>query len=363
MRRHLLVLSGIAVACAALAYALSFVGGRSGPRSALGAAPEGSTVVAHADVAALRASPLWAAFVDQDAGLERIVGACGFDPIERVATVAVFVLGSEQRPLERLGFVARGDLPRAQLVDCVQRIVEEDGGGIRRATIEGVAAIASEHGDSRAAFLGSDRLVGGDEQLVRQAILVDRGDAPSADADAVLARLWQRVASRGELIVVGHLPPNWRSWLGRLGGGIDVRAIEQVRAVAIGARIRSGLGVTLALETDDAGSAQALVDEARARIDGLLRDPLLGLSAAAGALRRIDLEVRDHDAVATLDLDESQLASVVELVRLALSRRREAAVRAQAERAAQRPSIAAPDEQLQAGGTHERAPAVVDTPR
>lgn len=348
MRRQLLVLLGIAVVCAGLAYALSLIGARHGPRSALDAAPAESSLVAHVDVPALRASPLWAAFVaEDDAGLARITEACGFDPIERVQRLAVFVSAGREGTEGRLGFVARGELPAERLVACVQRIVTEDGGGIRRVTIEGVDAIASARGPSRAAFLGRDGVVGGDEAVVRQAILVDRGDAPSAATQTELVRLWRRVEARQEVIAVTRLPSNWRDWLGRLGDGLQLDAIDRVRAVALGARIRSGLGLTLALDAEDAASARDLADAVRARIEDLLGDPMIGRSAAASALRGIELEVREGDVIATLDLDDDELASLVDLVRFTLAQRRDAAVRAQAGGAAGRPE--APDEQLRAG--------------
>ena len=85
-------------------------------------------------------------------------------------------------------------------------------------------AIASADGPSRAAFLGRDGIVGGDEAVVRQAILVDHGEAEGADSDPVLARLWQRVASREQVVAVAQVPANWRGWLGRMLGGIDAYA-------------------------------------------------------------------------------------------------------------------------------------------
>jgi hypothetical protein len=260
-----------------------------------------------------------------------------------VRSVAIFVLGSEARPLERVGFVARGDLPRERLVQCVQSVVEEDGGGLRRVEIEGVAAVASEHGPSRAAFLGGDRLVGGDELIVREAIRVDRGDAPGADRDATLAQLWRRAEGRREVVLVAHLPPSWRSSLARLGGDVQLEGMRAVRALGLGARIERGLGLTLALETDAPSSAQTLVAEARARIAALRADPMLGLSAAGATLRRIDLEADGQHVVLTLDLDEDQLASLVQLGRDAIARRRAATERGRRERSM------APDERLEAG--------------
>lgn len=337
----------LALLSVGLAVALSSLAGRPRPATALAAAPEGATAVLHVEVPALLASPLWRAMVEEDdAGLERIERACGFDPLERLRSVAVFVVGTEARPFERLGFLARGDLPRERLVSCVQQVVEADGGAIERVSIEGVPAIASAHGASRAAFLGGDGIVGGDELVVRELIRVDRGDARGADADPGLARLWQRVAGRREVIAVAQLPPNWRQWLGRLGGDVEIDALEDARRVGVGARIERGLGLTVAVETDTPEQARALVDEVRARLEGLRSMPLLGLSAAGAALRRIDLDVQDGVAMATLDLDQDQLASLVQLVRDLLDRRRAAAIeRARRERDAP----VRPDEQLRAG--------------
>ncbi|WP_053235022.1 hypothetical protein [Sandaracinus amylolyticus] len=345
MRRHVVVIVGIALACIGLAFGLSRLAGRGRPATALAAAPQGATAVVHVDVPALRASPIWRALADDDAGLERIVEACGFDPLSRVQSVAAFVLGTEAQPFEHLGFVARGDLPREQLVECVQRVVEADGGAIRRVSIEGVPAIASAHGPSRAAFLGGDGIVGGDELVVRELIRVDQGDAPGADTDAALSRLWNRVSGRRELIAAAHVPANWREWLGRIGADVDLDALESVRTIAIGARIERGLGLTIAVEGASPADAGALVDEARARVDALRGDPLIGLSAVGAALRRIELEAHEGIALATLDLDEGQLSSLVQLVRDLLDRRRMAAQRAHEERVIRAPSA---DESLRA---------------
>lgn len=361
MRRQLSILAAIALACAALAWGLSQLGGRTRPTTALGAAPEGSAVIAQVDVPALRASPIYRALAGEDAGLERISRACGFDPLDRVRSAFVFVVGDEGRPLEHVGFVARGELARGELVECVERVVEAEGGSLREVAIEGVPAVASAHGSSRAAFLGSDAVVGGDEHVVRALIRVDRGEAPGADRDAALARLWERVAARREVIAVAVVPPNWRDFLGRLGEGVELGALEDVRRIAVGARVRSGLGVTLALDAGDELHAAALVEEARTRIARLLEEPLLGISAAGSALRRIELRTEGGDAIATLDLDDAELASVVQLARTALDRRREAALRAAgARRGGERGPIA--DERLEAGGAAGAATDRGDAP-
>lgn len=294
----------------------------------------------HLDVPALRASPLWTNFVTgDDEGLARVTAACGFDPIERVSTLALFVMPAE-RPFDRLGFVAHGDLPSDRLVNCIQEIVTEDGGGIRQVMIEGLTAIASEHGPNRAAFLDSGGIVAGEESVVEAAIRVDRGAAPSALSDEILASLWRMIERRADVLVVAHLPANFRQWFGRLGQAIDVAGIDRATALGLGVALRNGIGLTLAIETSDAPSAEELAAALHTHIETLLAHPLLALSGVSNALSGVAIEAEGRDVVATLDLDREQVASVIDFARIAMRGRPDAGAR---RRPAQAP---ASDEQL-----------------
>ncbi len=327
VRKHFFVLLLVAAICAGITYALSLAGEQIAPRVGLDAAPAESRIVLHLDVPALRASPLWTTFVDgDDAGLARVTDACGFDPIERVQTLALFVMPG-QHPFDRLGFVARGELPSDRLVSCIQRIVTEDGGGVRQVVIEGLTAIASERGPNRAAFLDSGGIVAGEESVVQAAIRVDRGDAPSAQSDEVLASLWRKIESRMDLLVVAHLPANWRQWLGRIGQVIDIDGIDQAHALGLGATLRNGIGLTLAIETNDTASSTRLATAARGHIDTLARHPILALSGISNTLSNIAIDAQERGVVARLDLDPAQLGSIIDLARVALPRQQEGATR------------------------------------
>jgi hypothetical protein len=327
VRKHLFVLLFIAAICAGITYLFSLAGNQMAPRVGLGAAPAESRIVLHLDVPALRASPLWTTFVDgDDAGLARVTAACGFDPIERVQTLALFVMPG-QRPFDRLGFIARGELPSDRLVRCIEQIVTEDGGGVRQVVIEGLTAIASENGPNRAAFLDSGGIVAGEESVVEAAIHVDRGDAPSAQSDEVLASLWRKIESRTDFLVVAHLPTNWRQWLGRIGQVIDIEGIDQANALGLGATLRNGLGLTLAIQTNDAASSAQLATAAREHLDTLMRHPILALSGISNALSGIAIETQQRDIVARLDLDQAQLGSIIDFARIALRGQRDAAMR------------------------------------
>lgn len=323
------------------------LGRRSAPRTVLESAPEGASIIASIDAPALLGSPIWRALTEEDGGqgLARIEGACGFDPLERLRTVAVFIVGTEARPLERTGFLARGDLPREELVRCVERVVGEDGGSIRRVEIEGMAAIASENGPSRAAFVGEDGVLGGDETVVRAMLRVQQGEADGAGTDPALGAMWRRVEHRAEVIAVARVPSNWREWLGRIGGQIDLEALVGVERIGLGARIRTGLGLTLALETGSADAARELRDAARARIEAALEQPMLGTSALGAALRHAEIEAEGATAIATIDLDQERLEALIQLIRHQLAMRRSALERARARAFEEEP---APDETIRA---------------
>lgn len=314
----LLAVLTIAAGAAALDH---FLSARRLPDHALALAPVGTTGVARVDVPALLASPLWAAWVGEgDEGYQRVVETCGFDPLADLTTADVYVLGTARRPLDQIGFVARGALRHEALVRCVEQVTAEEVGGVHEVELEGVRAIASDHGDSRAAFLGQDGLVGGDEALVRDVIRRFHGEGPSLLEDETLVALWREVEVREELTLVLRVPESWRAGLGRMVAG-DPRwaPVTSVSAVALGARIRDGFGATLVLELggrDDARDARAALLEA---VEGLLSRPLVQLSSIGGALRSIDAEADGARLVVTADLNDDQLAAVVAYARESLS--------------------------------------------
>lgn len=309
----------IALGSVALALGLARLGGSTRAHTPLALAPAGSSIVVHLDVPALLRSPLWEALAGDDVGLAHVREACGFDPLARLRTAEIFVVGTTRRPLDQVGFVARGDLPREELVRCVELVVEEDGGGVHAVEIEGVPALASDHGASRAAFLAPDGVVAGDETIVREILRIDHGTARGSDDDASFRRLWTRVATREEIVAVARIPERWRGAIERAVARMDgLESLADVVTVGLGARLRDGLGATVVLEMEGAGDARTLEAGLRARIEAARADVLVRLSTVGGALRHVDLEAQERDLVITVDLDEDELEAVVALARHAL---------------------------------------------
>lgn len=301
---------------ALVAAGVAFLGNVSPPRTTLQMAPVGTTMVAHLDVAAILASPMWQAYVDDDEGMTRIERLCGESPLASVREADVYVVGTDESPLAHLAFVARGALDAERLGSCVRDVVQDDGGGVHEVSIEGVRALASDRGDSRAAFLARDTVVGGDETLVRELIHIDHGTSEPMD-DPAISRLYTTALARHDVVVAAQIPDAWRGAIAHALEDVPgVEALTGADAIAIGASLaRGGIGLSVSVACSRESDARRLAEAVRGAIDTALSDPLLRLSAAGVALRRVQLEPHGADLLATLDLDRDAFESLVTLIR------------------------------------------------
>ncbi len=313
---------------ALVAAGVAFLGNVSPPRTTLQMAPVGTTMLAHLDVPAILGSPMWRAYVDDDEGMTRIERICGESPLASLREADVFVVGTDESPLAHLAFLARGPLDLDRLGTCVRDVVEDDGGGVHEVSIEGVRAIASDRGDGRAAFLTRDTVVGGDETLVRELIHIDHGTSEPMN-DAALTRLYGIALARHDVVVAAQIPDAWRGAIAHALEGVPgVEALTGADAVAIGASLaRGGIGLTVSVACSRESDARRMAAAAGAAIDNALSDPLLRISAAGVALRRIQIEPRGADVLATLDLDRDAFESLVTLIREQLDEARLARTR------------------------------------
>ena len=316
----------VIAACALVAAGVAFLEQPAAPRGTLEMAPVGTTMVAHVDVPALLASPMWTAYVDDDEGMSRIERLCGQSPLEQLRDADVYVVGTSESPLEHIAFRARGALDPERLASCVGDVVREDGGGVHEVTIEGVRALASDRGDSRAAFLARDTVVAGDETLVSELIHLAHGTSQPTN-DAALARLYGVALARRDVVIAAHVPDAWRGAIAHALEDVpDVAsALAGAEAVAVGASLAGGgVGLSVSVACSRESDAHRLAEAVRAAISNALSRPLLRLSAAGVALRRVQLEPHGADLLGTLDLDRDALESLVALIRGQLAEARTA---------------------------------------
>jgi len=316
----------LAAVIAVLAYGLSRR--TSGSRDLLGSAPRRAIVLAELDVPPLRRSSLFRELVgESDAGLARIESTCGFDPLDQLRTLQVFVLRAEEEEEEgdagfdQVAFLARGALEHEQLARCVSQVVEGDGGGVHLTTLEGVDAIASDHGSSVAAFLGTDAVVAGDDTVVAELIRIQQGAADPHARDDSLLRLLRRAGPSSHVRLVALLPRHWQRFLGRLTDvvGDDV-PLDRARALGLGASLDDGLAISLTLDLGDAVMASDAQHALETRIAEARRDPDLAASVLAVTLAHVDVDAASTDLTVSAALDRPELDATIALARRYLAR-------------------------------------------
>lgn len=288
--------------------------------------PERAAAYARVDVRALLRSPWWERFVTErggDRGLQRMRERCGIEPSDQLHELAAFVGADGPRSLDHVTFLARGPFEHEALGECMKKVVEEDGGGLQRVELDGVPAVAGARGDSRIAFFGRDGAAFGSERSVREVIAVAKDEQPRI---AGTLRALHDAVAQGEhppeLLAVAVLPEHWREAVRERveAPGIFGEALDSLRAVAIAARVSRGLALSVRVRFDDAELVTPLVEQLRLQREAALDDPLLALSAAGPALRRVAAEARGEDLVLAVDLDDALAERLVDLAEQLLRR-------------------------------------------
>lgn len=311
------------LALGALALWLVYGRVRALPEAPLECVPSSAVAVASIRLNALQSAPAWKAIVgdDADRGMRDAERICGFDPLSLVADATVFVTGDEDVGLEHVGFVARGaELQSEKLLGCLRSVVADDGGDVRDVRIEGTRAVASAHGGGRAAFVRSDGVAGGSESTVAAVIRTLRGDEPSAATDPVLSDLWAQVATgEREITLAARIPAAWRNVLvARLASQPALAPLARIVALALSARVATGVTLGLVLRTGSAEDARLVVHAAEQARGQALAVPLLRFTPAGRALTQLDLEAHGIDAIVGVDLSVEQARALVALVRESL---------------------------------------------
>ena len=156
----------------------------------------------------------------------------------------------------------------------------------------------------------------GDEPTVRQVIGVVRDSEPSATGDRVLARLWDRVASGRDVVLIGHVPPNWQQSVRELMGvdpQVEVREIlNSIKAFGIGVTFSNGVQLGSVLAMRDQAAATSLATSTRQQLDALSSNMLVSLTPFGPVVRAIRTEQHGQDFVVTVDLPRDRLDRMVQ---------------------------------------------------
>lgn len=249
--------------------------------------------------------------------LQRIRDRCHLDPATQVEDVILFAEGQNIEALQNVGVVARGPFDLEKLRTCFRQAFAEDGlGEMRIGEIDGVPAAFPAESDQRAAFLGREAVAIGTEPVVRKVIDVVRDGSPSGASDPVLVRLWERLASGQDIVLIGRMLPELRE---RLRAVADVPAAARVRplvdkldAFGIAADVSQGLDLAVVLSMHDAASASSLAEVVREQIEGLKNDMLVSLTPFGPVVRSIRTDLQGTELLVTVDLPRDRLERLIQ---------------------------------------------------
>jgi hypothetical protein len=287
------------------------------PEHPLDRVPASAEMAAWVDAPALLGSTIWRRFVvdtGEDAAIRGLAERCGFDPLAQLSNVTAFVTG-EPGALDHVGFVAEGEFDHDALGGCLRSAVTEDGGELREIELEGVPAVASANGPSRAAFVGAKGIVAGHEEVVVEALRAIAGRESTFGRDESIRPLWDRLARSREIVAVAHIPEHWQASLTRLLGAeranVLVPHLTELRTLGFGARVSRGLGMTLVAVTSSEEAATELSTKAREALGRLTSNPLVAISPAGAVLANLETNAAGNEVTIALDITEERLERIM----------------------------------------------------
>ncbi len=284
---------------------------------ALDAVPAGALLVATADLAALRASPVGVPFLKEGReipGLGKVRDVCGFDPMDTLTEVAVVIPAGGDAG--EFGLVAAGPIDDEKLLSCASKIIDARGGhavtsplgsfrSVRDATLSG--------GGGEIAVRPGGLLVLGAGDYLRRMIDAADGRTPTVRASVGHAFLGRQIGDASVRVTVVLSPEQRRTLAEELENvGAPGSPAASILAGALGVTLGPTVGVHAVVTCQDAAACASLarsLGEARdARTKGLT-DRLAGIGAL---LAQIRIEPEGALVHARLELPAEQAAALAE---------------------------------------------------
>jgi hypothetical protein len=289
------------------------------PADPMAAVPADSYGVVHIRVDRVLASDAYKRLIverGQARGIERVQVMCGFNPLARLSELTLFARPAPGGGLPKLAFAARGDLNHDELIDCVKKFTKGDESSLVRDDIEGIPAVHSPKGSSRAAFVGRDGIIGGDAESVAAAIHTVLQKAPSLAGDALMKGMYDELVQGSDVTVVSRLPNEAKPLIQQLAMVAGPRALILERIKLFGltvntASARIAGGATLLTSSPE--EASAFVELGKGAIERLLQIPGIGMTPAYGVLKTIQTEVRGDRATFSGQIKVAAIETLLEL--------------------------------------------------
>ena len=315
------------------------------------AIPSGALLVATADLAALRSSPVGVPFLREGReiqGLGKVRDVCGFDPIDALTEAAIAIPAAGDAG--EFGLVAVGKVDDEAVIACAAKVISARGGNPVVTTIGGFRSVRdatlSVSGGEIAARKGGPLLLGAGTYL-RSMIDAADGRTPTIRSSRAHAALGREIEGASIRVTVVLTPDQRRTLLDELAeSGAKGSPAASIAGGALGVRIGPTVGVHGVIACDDAAACGRLADALGKARDARAGDALLRLVGVGALLERIAIEPRGELVHARVDMPAEQAALLAErllALRGASPRSRRAPAEEPSARSAARPP---PDEVL-----------------
>ncbi|MCA9601900.1 MAG: hypothetical protein KC417_07750, partial [Myxococcales bacterium] len=216
-----------------------------------------------------------------------------------------------------VGYSAEGSIDRRSLVDCVRKLLEADGSGVRRVDVDGHPGVAGMSGDSRAIFFGKRAVVGGTEALVRSVLdavaHADHAAAGATDLEALRAV----VTPESDVVVLLRVPERWRKVV-RTGAvlrfGVGFADLGAMELVGLALAFHDGLSLRMRAGFANDGQAKSLAEAARRGMDLVRKSDAVAVSVAAPVLARTRVSAEGRFVTLETAADASEIEPLLRLV-------------------------------------------------
>lgn len=288
------------------------------PEQTMDTAPAGTRALLRMDVPAVRRSIFYQKLVvdaGRDSGHRALVERCGFDPLDQLEDLVIFVAG-DSAELERTGVIGRGPFEHERVAECLRQAAAESESTLERTEVEELPAVKIGRGEGVMAFIGRRGLAWGQRETVVSVIRAVRGEGGRASEDELLNRLYNAIGRDREVVIVSHIPEPWIPALRQLAQsrGEDVARMAEpffaTKAIGLGARVSVGLAIGALFSMRDAESAEILTRTLRAELETLMAQPIINMSPIGPALRRINVNQAGVDVNIAFDLQQERVENL-----------------------------------------------------
>ena len=282
---------------------------------ALDAVPSGALLVAVADLAALRASPIGGPLLREGReieGLGKVRDVCGFDPIDQLDEIALAIPAAGDSG--DFGVVAAGAVDGDALLACASKVIEARGGQPVVTSIGSFRSVRdaglTAPGGEMAVRRGGPVLLGGGGSLRATSPAADHR-TPTIRTSAAHGALWREVGDAAVRLTV-VLTPEQRNTLVQeleLAGADAAAPAASIVAGALGVNVGPTVslhGVLACADARPCGELGASLARAKDERAGDMATRMLGVGDALDRLR-IEADGDRVHARVELPADEARL--------------------------------------------------------